>query len=362
MEVETALNDYIADGHRGELLDALGRFREKTEAYFESPYYRHYEGSRPKNTGPKDSRPLTGEGDRKTLNRLFEAFSGAITQDNREGVLAAAVDIRNIILKYQTLETETSDAVFAHTFYFFAIFIVIIFILMLIIWLLQRNLSFSRRKERDSSNFSRQIMAAQETERTRIAAELHDTVLQDLSRLTLMTKRAAAMPETGEILAMENRIMLNCRGVCERVMPPDFSRLSLEDSLTALCINMEEKTGIKCRTGVQKDLVLGGLGPEKQLHCYRMVQEAMTNIEKHAGAREAVITMRNGEKEGAKTLLLFVSDDGKGMEKEDPRIGIRGMRERAAFLKGELSFANGGEGKNRGLTIRIEIPLEENPP
>jgi signal transduction histidine kinase len=111
--------------------------------------------------------------------------------------------------------------------------------------------------------------------------------------------------------------------------------------------------------GVQKDLVLEGLGPEKQLHCYRMVQEAMTNIEKHSGAEEAVITMRNGEKEDAKTLLLFVSDDGKGMGKEEPRIGIRGMRERAAFLKGELSFAGGGG--DRGLTVRIEIPLEENP-
>ncbi|MDR1893833.1 MAG: histidine kinase, partial [Spirochaetales bacterium] len=282
MEVETALNDYMAGGQKAELLDALLRFREKTEAYFESPYYRYYEGSRPKNAGSGNNHPLIGEQDRETLNRLFEAFSGAITGNNTGGALDAAVGIRAIILKYQTLETETSDAVFARTFYFFAVFIVIIFILMVIIWLLQHNLRFSRRLERDSSDFSRQIMAAQETERSRIAAELHDTVLQDLSRLALMTKRAV-MPAAGEILAMENRIMSNCRGICERVMPPDFRRLNLEDSLMALCIDMEQRTGIKCRLGVQKDLVLEGLGPEKQLHCYRMVQEAMTNIEKHSG-------------------------------------------------------------------------------
>jgi signal transduction histidine kinase len=99
-----------------------------------------------------------------------------------------------------------------------------------------------------------------------------------------------------------------------------------------------------------------------------MAQEALRNVEKHARAREAVLTARNGDKNGIKTLLIFVSDDGKGLGKtgvssaasrpdkgENSHLGIRAMYERAAILGGGLSFISE---EGRGLTVRIEIPLE----
>jgi signal transduction histidine kinase len=100
-----------------------------------------------------------------------------------------------------------------------------------------------------------------------------------------------------------------------------------------------------------------------QLQCYRIVQEALTNIEKHTSAGEAALTVRNarrvfpGEAEKRNSLLICVSDDGGGFAHNPPQqsLGLRGMYERAALLGAELLFFSE---KAQGLTVRLEIPLK----
>jgi signal transduction histidine kinase len=164
-------------------------------------------------------------------------------------------------------------------------------------------------------------------------------------------------------------------------MPPDFSRLALTDSLVQLCMDFEKRSGVECRISIEKEADAGKLPPGQQLQVYRIVQEALMNIEKHAAASEAVVTVRNfappqGQVPGKaglspikagllkKALLIHVSDDGRGFpgglepgaspSLKNLGLGIRGMYERAAILEADLSFIGGPED---GVTLRLEIPL-----
>jgi two-component system nitrate/nitrite sensor histidine kinase NarX len=118
-----------------------------------------------------------------------------------------------------------------------------------------------------------------------------------------------------------------------------------------------------------ENLRLDLLDEEKQLQVYRIVQEALTNIKKHAEAGEAVVVMRMNNGGG----YISVSDDGKGFSPDSPagkrfrdnggagkrtevHLGIRGMYERAAILGGNLSIESNGPGE--GVTVQLIIPLE----
>jgi signal transduction histidine kinase len=149
---------------------------------------------------------------------------------------------------------------------------------------------------------------------------------------------------------------------------PDFSRLALTDSLVQLCADFEKNTAVECRATecrmiIDKDFTPDRLSPQMQLQVYRIVQEALSNIEKHSEAKEVTLTVRNKED---KALLICVTDDGKGLVQntaitQNPKsgdgLGIRGMYQRAAILGASLSFV---EGAGSGLTVRLEVPLTVN--
>ncbi|MDR1351985.1 MAG: histidine kinase [Treponema sp.] len=219
---------------------------------------------------------------------------------------------------------------------------------------MRRSLHRSRRQERDSAAFSRMIMLGQEAERSRIAAELHDTVLQDMVRLR---HAISAGDAAGDLLDLGRRVMNRTRKVCRELMPPDFSRFALQDSLIQLCMDFTGRTGVECRALIHSGFTARGYPPAAQLQIYRIAQEALTNIEKHAGAAEATLTARGGTAEDP-SLLICISDDGAGLPAPPSEgLGIRGMRERAAILGADLSFIGGPGG---GLTVRLEIPPGDN--
>ena len=108
---------------------------------------------------------------------------------------------------------------------------------------------------------------------------------------------------------------------------------------------------------IGQDFSADRLSPQMQLQIYRVVQEALSNIEKHSEAKEVTLTARNKED---KALLICVTDDGKGLHRSKTNtqsrdgLGIRGMYQRALILGASLSFV---EGAGYGLTARLEVPL-----
>jgi signal transduction histidine kinase len=160
---------------------------------------------------------------------------------------------------------------------------------------------------------------------------------------------------------MTNRI----RTICDGLFPPDFRYQGLPAALRRLCRDFGNQTGIDCRLSIKEDAafqnILDCLDANAQLHCFRLIQESLTNIEKHAGAAEAVVVVRARD---ADTLLVCVNDDGKGFavpSPEDPEIqaaghyGIRGMYARIAILKGSLTFESE---RGEGTAVMMTIPRQ----
>ena len=248
--------------------------------------------------------------------------------------------------------------------YFTLIFVLIFFIAFtfILIYYLSRELNRSIRRVKESSEFSRAVLLAQENERARLSRELHDTIAQDLRYLSLEMNKIAKTDETPEreklcldASALHSDLIRKVRDICDYLVPPDFRFQGLPDAFRRLCLDFGKRTGIDCRFDISENEKLKSLDEEKQLQIFRIVQEALTNVEKHAQASEAIVVLRcdpNGD------ISIGVSDDGKGFippaknasgkytrRYKGKHMGIRGMKERAALLGGNLEIkSEAGEG------------------
>jgi len=216
------------------------------------------------------------------------------------------------------------------------LFVFIIIVLMLCLCYLFIAMRRADEREAQSRAFSHLAIEGLEAERRRVSRELHDTVLP---------------------LVKDAEVSTLIRSICMELMPPDFARLSLNDSLAELCAQFTRRTGIECACSIEDGLSFAAYKPEGQLQLYRMIQESFTNIEKHSRAGRAALVVRRT----ADTILICVSDDGVGIRNLPIRtsltvgsgLGIRSMRQRAAIVGAKLDFIS--ESGN-GLMVRIELP------
>jgi signal transduction histidine kinase len=247
-------------------------------------------------------------------------------------------------------------------------FVAFLTVLMLIISYLVIAARKAREQEAESSAFSRETVTAQEQERSRIARELHGTVAQDLWRFALQTemrnKNAVSAEQSRlctEVSGGLKETVQRVRNICDNLIPPDFQRRSLPDALRNLCYTFEQRTGIECQLTLRDEVRFGSLDGGIQLQCFRIVQECLANIEKHAGADEVSVLAYGKAAGGDGALSICVSDNGKGFTPPDRdfrfprfegRFGLRGMYERAAIAGGTLSVESAA-GEGTAVTLRI---------
>jgi two-component system NarL family sensor kinase len=215
------------------------------------------------------------------------------------------------------------------------IWLFVFIITFLIIFLCYLFLAKRRAEQKELSNltFSHLVIEGMETERRRISRELHDTILPLVSDT-----------------AVSDRI----REICTVLMPPDFTRLSLRYSFEELCEKFTGKSGIKCVCSIGEELDFSQLTAVNQLHLYRMVQEALNNIEKHSQAQSAALVARTFSRGSSVNWLICVSDDGVGIKAGcGEGLGMQSIRQRAGILGAKIDFIS--EAGN-GLLVRIEIP------
>lgn len=204
---------------------------------------------------------------------------------------------------------------------------------------------------------SRAALVAQERERLRIARALHDEAGQTLTAVILEIERAAAEgPEGGRgqmtALAAELQSTLDeIRRISRELRPEALDDLGLINALIALSSRAERQGDLKIERHFSDNLP--ALSNEQELVIYRVAQEALTNVLRHAGASHCLIELQDVDGR----MDLRVSDDGRGMPDpiEGEAIGIEGMRERALLAGGSLGI----ESKNgRGTTVTLSFPLE----
>ena len=246
--------------------------------------------------------------------------------------------------------------------YFTLIFVLVFFIAFtfILIYYLSRELNRSIRKVKESYNFSRAVLLAQEKERSRLSRELHDTIAQDLRYLSLEMSKIAGTQETAEreklcanAAEFHSDLIRKVRDICDYLVPPDFRFQGLPDALRNLCLAFGNRTGIDCRIDITGDLQTDIYNEEKQLQVYRIIQEALTNVEKHAQATEAIVVLRC-EPKGS--ISIGISDDGKGFslnaKQKGKGLGIKGMKERAALLGGKLEIKSE---QGEGTLVRFQM-------
>jgi two-component system, NarL family, sensor histidine kinase UhpB len=217
------------------------------------------------------------------------------------------------------------------------------------------------RLEAERRDSARRALTAEEEERRRLAAELHDEIGQSLTALVLQLSRLAdRVPEDERPAAVDARdtalgLVDEVRAIARRLRPDALDALGLAAAVTSLADRLAGRTGLPIDRAVQRDLP--ALTPEAELVVYRVAQESLTNVVRHAGATRAWLALR-ADAEG---VVLTVRDDGTGFATEDVDPGgIRNMRERAILVGGRLTI--GPPPGGRGTQVELRVGREEELP
>jgi two-component system sensor histidine kinase UhpB len=214
------------------------------------------------------------------------------------------------------------------------------------------------RVETERRESSRRELLAQENERRRVAGELHDEIGQGVTALVLELERSAATvpPDSREPLTrsrdVAEHLLEDVRRLARSLRPEVLDQLGLIPAVRNLCDRLTARTGVDIRATLP--LTQRPLGEDVELVVYRVAQEALTNVLRHAEATHAELELDIADD----SVLLRVRDDGRGLADGPQRgNGIRGMRERAVSVGGRVLVERGADGS--GTEVLLHVPLGE---
>lgn len=218
------------------------------------------------------------------------------------------------------------------------------------------------RREREAlrRQLLEKVITTQEDERRRIARELHDSTSQNLTSLIVGLRimetncaQCAAQSKTTDLRQVAARTLEEVHDLSMRLRPRVLDDLGLAAALERLAAEWQARHKIPVDVAIQLDERLPG---DVETAVYRITQEALTNIARHAQARSASVLVERRDN----TVRTIIEDDGSGFSMTEKRgerhLGLLGMRERAELLNGSLTIEST---PGRGTSIFIEIPLPE---
>jgi two-component system sensor histidine kinase UhpB len=213
------------------------------------------------------------------------------------------------------------------------------------------------RLEKERRDATRRVLAAQEGERLRIAQELHDEVGQTLTAVLLQLGRSArhADPDLeAQLLETQETArasLEDVRRISRELRPEALDDLGLASALVALTERFSQSAGLNVSRLIDRELP--PLSEEAELVIYRVAQEALTNVARHAETDRAELSLTSSDGH----LVLSVADQGRGF---DPHRheggGMRGMRERAVLVGAQLAVSQRPRG---GAEVRLSVPIRE---
>jgi len=231
-----------------------------------------------------------------------------------------------------------------------------------------RDVTEQRRAMQQLMALSRQVLAAQEEERARLSRDLHDGLGQELTALRFeidwLSKSCKAKCDKplsfGHAGQMLESSAKKLRELCQGLRPPLLDDVGLESAIQQLVDNFEAHSAVQGELEVHLDEQAPQLAPEAALCAYRVVQEALTNVNRHAAAKNVRVVLRATSSE----LAISVQDDGAGFDPSNGRplshLGIAGMRERASLVRGKLELHSQiGKGTRVELRIPIVTPVRQ---
>lgn len=216
---------------------------------------------------------------------------------------------------------------------------------------------------RELRTLSSNLIATQDDERRRIARELHDSLGQELSAAKMMTDKIVMLNrslesknEAVEISNLIDHAIQQVRSISYLLHPPLLDEIGLQSALQFYLEGFTKRSGIEIQLETQPSN-FPRLAPEMETAIFRIVQEAVTNVFRHSGAREAWVTLMKDDSQ----VVGTVRDNGKGItegvvEGRPDRIGvgIGGMRQRVKEFGGDLRIGNA----NPGTFVEVTVPIE----
>ncbi len=246
--------------------------------------------------------------------------------------------------------TELEAIIHSYTV-IFIIFDIVFFVMLVVgLGILIRYLK-SEKKLHDSNEYLLYTIRGQERERSRIARELHDTVAQDLRYCKALSEKNDAAQNIKLITSLLEKSLKQIRFISYNLAPSDIVKNDFRKNVINLCNYMTVMSKIKIKLSILENTDFSFLKENDILNLYRIIQEAIVNVIKHAKASEVVILIRNETGEEKKGLYIFISDDGTGFNTEptfhntEKHFGIIGMKKRSQLIGADFSiFSNFGDG------------------
>ena len=284
----------------------------------------------------------------QTIDRNYEAeLAQAAQKENKEPLPAS-----RIILQILALVS------FAVTVLF-------------VTYLILRKIRQSKKNATALIERNKMIFGIQEAERAKISRDIHDSVVQDIRVLRLETENLvvddASKQRQTKIEDIATDCIIKLRNICYNLTPAelathnegDSSKLELISIINSLVQQFSSRTHIPCVFKVDEGFEYPVLEKEKTQNLFRVIQEALTNIEKHSYATQASIFIK---KDGS-SLIIYVTDDGIGCNPEDldkklkskEHLGLRSMKDRMELIGGSIEFFTA---QNDGMEIKLQLPLE----
>jgi two-component system sensor histidine kinase UhpB len=203
------------------------------------------------------------------------------------------------------------------------------------------------RLEDERRESGRRALRAQEAERSRIARGLHDEVGQVLTGVLLELKGEGGSDEAKVAV---RQALEEVRRIARELRPEMLEHLGLVSALTELSRKFADQSGLTIERRFADDLP--SLTDEAELAVYRVAQESLTNVARHAHASRVEVALEPG----AGSVVLRIVDDGRGIDDTaalNGQGGLRGMREHAVLVGGALAVKRARKG---GVEVRLEVP------
>lgn len=291
-----------------------------------------------------------------------------------------AVNIGNIIQirtsvfnlgKADLLITQKSNHEYLYLSQILLIFTLIISIILFILF---KNYDKKRNEAKQMGIYSNFMIKGIETERSRISKEIHDTVLQEIKALSFKYELIDSSEEKNaelkkDLVIQTNSCITQLRSICNNLTPIELTGINKDANgiilaLRNLTNQFNSKTGISCVLKLQEKLDLSTLEMQQSINIFRIIQEALNNIEKHAKADMVSIVISSISNENQKKLKVYITDNGIGFDSEKQlkessfrhgHFGLSNMKNRAKDLNAILTISSE---INSGTEIKLEVPLK----
>ncbi|MCQ2241700.1 sensor histidine kinase [Treponema sp.] len=217
------------------------------------------------------------------------------------------------------------------------------------------------------------IYKIQEAERGKISRDIHDSVIQDIRAIRIESDMLQVEGENeirkNKIINIATDCVMKIRNICYNLTPAelathndgDSSKVELVSIIQSLVVQFIERTHVPCQLKIDENFQYPVLEKDISQNLFRIIQEALNNIEKHSYATSCQILIKNRIEDEKNYMLIYVSDDGVGCDikqllrkKNRMHFGIRNMIDRAALIGAKLDF-NSEQGQGFEIKIQLEI-------